>query len=105
MRKDQKSLNSIDLNRYQIPTFMTINKERPEWQMLIKEELNPNLNSFALQLILDRIRKAYASRIFSMESAVDQLHHECLKNSELFRNDLEIIFGLDRSKVTDEGID
>ena len=80
---------------------MTIDKERPEWQMLITRELNPNLNSFALQLILDRIRDSYDDRLYSLDSAIDQLHYECTKNSELFRSDLEVIFGLNTVRVQD----
>lgn len=74
---------------------MVPDKNDSRWQALITAPLKSELHSFALKMMLTRLRNTYGrdSKPETLQSCVAELHSFFVRNEEIARDDLKSLLG------------
>ena len=67
-------------------------KNRSEWERLVKGEIKNAFSSLVLQIAHGRIILMYQYGQIEVSDGVDELHELCLKHNDLIQDDIEKIF-------------
>jgi len=71
------------------------NRNDSRWQALITGPLKSDLHSFALKMLLTRLRNTYGrdSTPQTLQSCTTELHSFFVRNEEIAREDLKALLG------------
>ena len=67
--------------------------DRKEWYGLVTGSIEPRLSSRLLKIKLSLIRRKVNRGILTPRQAVVELFKDCDKNYDLYKQDLQVIFG------------
>ncbi|HEY3446231.1 MAG TPA: hypothetical protein VGK67_07690 [Myxococcales bacterium] len=74
---------------------MVPDRNDPRWQALISAPLKAELHSFALKMLLTRLRNAYGRDATppTLQACATELHSFFVRNEEIAREDLSALIG------------
>lgn len=71
---------------------MVPSKENPKWRDVLERELTTPLNSFALKMLVTRLRSEVKRDPATLPNSIDELHSFFVRNEEIAREDLKRLF-------------